>query len=306
VIANIGAFLALLIYGLLLALLLEKRMERRLTALSNSTRATNALLRRLRERLGVRIPTPKDLQEAEDAHRSNDPEGRALTPEEAAEQTADHVAEQIVTTLTAPPPPPLRRVIWFSMWMSREFTKEVVGLTDAELEEVKDQVAPARFWPSTGTTLEQWTTHMAVFDRIEEGYSSKYRFTLYEPISVSAPTVLCSHRFGSAAKGPSAGALLEIVLHDNAIKCWGREGRFQGKYWFGEAEDRNIFINIPLHEEQLRPHLRSDEHLGDDGPVGLEPPYKTIPWYGQYTHDDPRGYGWTLTVTNFRLGPWRE
>jgi hypothetical protein len=146
--------------------------------------------------------------------------------------------------------------------------------------------------------LEEWVTHTAIFDRVGDGCSQKYRSTLYEPISRLAPSVLWSHRFGSAAKGPSTGALLEIVLQDNAIKCWGREGRFQGKYWFGEAEEGNIFIAIPLSEEQLRPYLRSDEEPDEDGAVCPGPPYKTKPWHGEYAHEDSRGYGWTLTVTD--------
>ncbi len=291
IVVEIGLVLGCSVLVLCLAWRLAK-LERRLTALSDSTRRTDALLSRLRSDLGVRNPTPKDL----------DPwgqwEDRALTPDTVAELTADHVAEQIVAALTEPPPPPLRRIIWFSMWMTREFTREVVGLADEDLEEVKDQVAPTRFWPSSGTTLEQWVTHTAVFDRIGEGCSPRYRLTLYEPISRLAPSVLWSHGFGTATKGPNAGAVLEIVLHDNTIKCWGRGGRFQGKYWSGEAEDRNIFITIPLDEERLRPYLRSAEKVGDDGPASLEPPHGAKPWQGEYAHEDSRGYGWTLTVTD--------
>jgi hypothetical protein len=121
--ADIGLALACCILVPCLAYWLAK-LERRLTELSDSTRRTDALLSQLQSDLGVRNPAPKDLDPLVDR------EGRALTPGTVAERTADHVAEQIAAALTAPTPPPLRRVIWFSMWMTREFTREVVGLTD--------------------------------------------------------------------------------------------------------------------------------------------------------------------------------
>src|SRR5258708_170484 len=82
--------------------------------------------RRLQEILDGRDP----------AARASDRGVEPLTPEE--------VAERICGLLTKEEPPQLERVISFSMWMTREYTREVVGLTDEELEEVGDQVAPAR------------------------------------------------------------------------------------------------------------------------------------------------------------------
>ena len=88
-------------------------------------------------------------------------------------------------------------------------------------------------------------------------------------------------------------ASLEIVKDDNSIKCWGRDGRFMGKFWRGAAEDEYVFITIPLDEEKLRPYLRQDEESD-----GLGRPYKTRDWHHEYICDDPCGFGWHIAITD--------
>ena len=252
------------------------RLNDRLGFLSSSTRPGDALFSELEKRLGVCRPSRQEVGSRSDG----------LTTEEV-------VAAQIATALGRPP---LRRVVRFSMWMAREFTRDVAGITDAELEELTSQVATARFWPSAGMVLQEWTTHTAVFDEF-----SGYRSTFYDPDPrsyCSAPKVLWSHSFGSQVEGPTAGGRLEIVLHEKALKCWGREGRFGGKCWFGEAEDKYVFIAIPLDEERLRPYLLPDDEPDEVGHVSLEPAYKRTAWYREYDHTDPRGCGWHLEITD--------
>ena len=254
------------------------RLNDRLGLQSSSIRPGDALFSELEERFGVSRPSCQEVASRRDG----------LTADEV-------VAAQIAIALGRPA---LRRVIRFSMWMAREFTRDVAGITDAELEELTSQVAPARFWPSAGMVLQEWTTHTAVFDEF-----SGYRSTFYDPDPrsyVSAPKVLWSHRFGSQVKGPTAGGCLEIVLdeHEKALKCWGREGRFEGKYWSGEAEDRYVFIAIPLDEERLRPYLLPDEEPDEVEPLSLDPAYKGAAWYREYDHTDARGCGWHLGITD--------
>lgn len=261
---------------------------------SNSVKSGDVLFLELQKFLGVREPR---LQEVDSQSEGDEP----LPAIEVKQRIAEQVAEQIAVALTARPP--LLKVISFSMWMTRDFTRDVASITDAELKELKGQVAAALFWPTSGMTAQEWTTHTVVLDDFE-GFS-RYRKTFYKPRPRSySPTVLWSHTFRPKVEdgfadvfGPNAGAL-EIVLHENAIKCWGREGRFGGKYWSGEAEDRHVFITIPLDDEHVRPYLRPDEEPDNEGPVCLEPPYKNKPWHREYQHADPRGYGWNLAISD--------
>lgn len=187
--------------------------------------------------------------------------------------------------------PGLRRVLSFSMWMSRTFVRDVAGITDEELTELENQifVTEERVWPTSSMTIEQWDTHTVVID------GRGHRTTIYSPEPwhmAMRPNVICRLPFGTS-KGPSQRGTLEIVLWDDAIRCWAIEGRFKGRYWSGESEKEYLFITIPLKQDELNTFVRPD----DDESVDTEYRYKSKPWDKQYEKEDEnKGVGWSLHV----------
>jgi len=103
-----------------------------------------------------RVDGPEFLRRVRDYHLGRFPKLREhLDPVEAAEELAVAFATER---------PALKRVLMFSMWMSREFVRDVVGIADSELEGLKDRLAETRFWPAVSMTIEEWDTHTAIFD----------------------------------------------------------------------------------------------------------------------------------------------
>lgn len=186
---------------------------------------------------------------------------RVLAPEELAERIADGLTRRI--------PPPLERVIFLTVWMTREFMKKVLGLADTEIEELRDLIV-ADAHPSglpggrfeIRRRVEQWTTHTVVFDVKDfKKNTSGYLSTSYW---LPGPTELWSHAFGTQASGLAVGDVLQLVLHDNRIKfCKDSVGGASVvALWvpFTPCEG-NTFISIPpLDKGDLRQYPSSTEH----------------------------------------------
>jgi hypothetical protein len=177
--------------------------------------------------------------------------------------------------------PPLQRVLTFSMWMSRQFLREVAGITDEELAAIKKKVRPTRIWFSM--TVEQWNTHTVIIDN-----QSGRQKTIYEPkpwIDIKT-YIIWHHWFGETVKGPSKDGCLEVVFHENAIKCWARHGRFKGRFWNDESEEKYLFIKIPLKEEELCKFLIIPNDDDSVDPDGVDHRYERPSWEKDYHYED--------------------
>jgi hypothetical protein len=138
-----NAFLAVALLALLARLwYLHESSSKRQDEL---IRTMYGFLLKLQQRLGQdrlsRANASRRLQELLDGP---DPTARVASERIEPLLTPGEVAERICGVLTKEPAQ-LERVISFSMWMTLEYTREVVGLTDEELREVGDQVAPSPF-----------------------------------------------------------------------------------------------------------------------------------------------------------------
>lgn len=192
--------------------------------------------------------------------------------------------------------PPLQRVLTFSMWMSRDFVRNVAGITDAELEEIEGKVVtPDRIYPAYAVTIEQWNTHTVICpDLAAHGFGRQK--TIYEPRpwdDLGDTHLVWFHTFGEKIDGPSKGGNLEVVFHGRAIKCWARHGRFGGYPWTDDAEDKYLFMTIPLNEDKLNEFLVRDEHDSAD------PECRGVcePWEHRYHYEDEvKGIGWELGI----------
>jgi hypothetical protein len=217
-----------------------------------------------------------------------DPTATGTMRDMARAFTSDNM-EGIARALTTQLPP-LQRVLTFSMWMSRDFVRNVAGITDAELEEIKEKVAKVRVWPAQSITVQQWNTHTVVV------FDDSCQKTIYESKpwdDLVDPTTIWQHTFGQNVDGPCKDGILEVVFHQRAIKCWARNGRFKGKYWSHKSEDEYLFITIPLEDDKLNSFLVPDN---DDS---VEPPYRyeSQPWDKMYhCENNERGIGWDLHI----------
>lgn len=266
-------FSALTVYAIAIAFViwritrpLEQRLERLERLMSSGTPDDK------------RIDAQRFLETLRELHLGRFPRStEPLDRRDAAEELADIMATER---------PALKRVLTFSMWMSRNFIANVIGMTEGDLQEVRDHTAPERFWPAYDTTIEQWATHTVVFS------GANYVRTMYEENLWHdwSPHVVWRHDFGEV--GSQERWTLAIVIFNNTIRCWAEGGRFKGRYWSGEAEDEFQFITIPLNPTELEPFLRPD----------TEPPdpqygYKSKPWDKQFTFsDESKGIGWNLHV----------
>lgn len=197
----------------------------------------------------------------------------------------EHVAESLETI-----PPSLRRVYSFSMWMTREFTRDVVGITDEELSELDERVhlAPERFWPAPDVTIEEWDTHIAIF------HNGRHALTAYRTDidAFSYPMRVWFHTFGFKVNGPTKNGSLEVVLDRDAIICRGVDGRFGRKAWqWLEAKTEHMYITIPLRAAELAPYM-SPDHKSDDPELS----YENTPYRREYYHEDAKGFGWRLIL----------
>jgi hypothetical protein len=186
--------------------------------------------------------------------------------------------------------PSLRRILEFSIGISRQYFQAKTGITDEELEGIdKGQghyVASAVFWPASSIVIEEWATHTLIRD-----YAGQ-RHVLY-PGECSALDSISIGRYDPfpiwqyklpRREGEWFGPVLEIVLHEQCIKFWARDGRFGRRIPpEPEATSENVFAVIPLEEESLAqyrwvpdtssedPFLRGAQH----------------PWTKRYSHSEP-------------------
>jgi hypothetical protein len=180
--------------------------------------------------------------------------------------------------------PPLQRVLTFSMWISRDLIRNIAGITNEELEGIKECVTTADgFYPAFQMTIEQWNTHTVIVDD-----RSGHRQTIYEHKpwkELGEFYIIWKHTLGDAINTPHIEGSIEVVLHDNDIKCWLRNGRF-GQNWDGEAKGQNELIKIPLDDDRLEPFLRPDDPEDEnDNDWFLRPKYKSEPWYKEYRYE---------------------
>jgi hypothetical protein len=230
----------------------------------------NAFFSMMYDFLRTRFPYLKALSDDPDNESWNN--GRAL-------------AQAVATRL-----PSLERVMTFSMWMSRDFMRKSVGITDEELGEIGDKVAETRFWPAFKTTIQQWNSHAVIIDELDH---QKFIYEAEPWNDLLTTHILWQHKFGGKVEGPNKGGKLEVVFHENAIKCWARDGRFQGKYWNDESEDEYEFIRIPLNEEELNHFLVVDDHES----VDAEMRFTNQPWDKTYYYKAKNEeIGWELHV----------
>jgi hypothetical protein len=182
--------------------------------------------------------------------------------------------------------PPLRRVLTFWMWMSRDFARNVVGITDEELEEIKEKVFDNKIYLAYSTIIEQWNTHTVISPgSITDSGRPKtiYEREPWKELGKFYP--IWRHAF-ETIDGPSKGGSLEVAFHQNAIKCWARYGRF-GSGVDCEAQERYQFITIPLDEEKLKPFLRPDDpEDGDETDWYPRERYVSEPGYKEYRYED--------------------
>jgi hypothetical protein len=230
-------------------------------------------------------------------------------------QAAEELARIVSTPL-----PALRRVLTFSMWMSRDFVTNVIGMTEDELLEVRHRLAPDRLWPAVSMTIEQWENHTVVFENSKR-VQANYDGALWDQCA-AYPYRILHHEFGRPVPtGATADAWsFEVVVWEGAIRCWARGGRFKATGLLGPAEDEFQFITIPLDPDKLARFLRpkpepedlADEleamrRLGETDPSagelaeqidGLEATShddESEPWDRSYEYSD-ENVGWHLHV----------
>ncbi len=194
--------------------------------------------------------------------------------------------------------PPLQRVLTLWMWMSRDFARNVAGIADAELEEIKEKVFDNKIYLAYSTIIEQWNTHTVIFSSITDSCRPK---TIYEPRpweDLFTEHVLWQHDFNKAPGdhfAKSRRGSLEIVFHHDAIKCWARYGRF-GCGVDLEAKDQYQFITIPLDEEKLKPFLRPDDPEDSD----------ETDWFPRHRYISESGYKEYRYEDNVKRPAFRE
>lgn len=230
------------------------------------------LFRRLRSRLSVRHPSVlKKWEEYE-----ND----------------DNLIRDLSKALTTDLPP-LERVLTFSMSMKLESLKRVARISDRDLEarQFKKMLCGDEIRPAHKVTMEQWNTHTVIIPSTEYSRYSRRSGTIYR----HRPWTdwQWGHIIWCWELSEMFGGSLEVVLNANAIRFWGRGGQFQTKFFRAVADDSNVFINIPLDDQELSSYLVVKPR--DTYPYCFDS-HSTM-FLKTYSHqDDSQGIKWELVI----------
>jgi hypothetical protein len=187
--------------------------------------------------------------------------------------------------------PALRRVLTFSVGISRAHFQQKTGITDEELHGLEQRLAPDVFWPADSMVMEEWGTHTIVRDL--SGHLATFYWGEYN--SFSGPLVIWRHNLPKR-QGELFTPSLELVLHENYIKVWAVDGRFETMIPAErEAKLENIFSVVPTKEKELSQFRVSREHSDDCERTWVS----SREWVRQYRFRDQHDHSrWFLTIND--------
>jgi len=192
--------------------------------------------------------------------------------------------------------PSLRRVLEFSIGVRLAHFQEKTGITVEDLKGLEG-LAPQAFWPASSMVVEEWGNHRVIYD----GHG--HRKALYRGVQGHFdPIVIWAHALPKR-QGEWEQAYLEIVLHENFIKFWAVDGRFDRKIPpEREARAENVFAAIPLRDGDLVLYRSpSKKETGEEQNEEPEPRAYRPPWIHDYAKGDifNEQLAWYLTVIDF-------